>query len=170
MKSDTQGILTNRITARMKQLYISKADMARRLDMDYVTFWRKVNGQRSININLLKRIAELLGTSTAYLMGETDDPVPRSEPVITPVVKVPSNKSLSLSYWGEVVDNIRELIKTENWAEISLVFPLIKSGYDMLAQVEQLRNEEIHSSSSNVVIQSNKMRDMNFGAMQTAAV
>ena len=48
--------------------------MAERLDMEYLTLWRKLSGKRSMDVSLLKRIAEILGTSVAYLLGETDDP------------------------------------------------------------------------------------------------
>ena len=69
-----QDVLKHRIIERMDKFGLSKADMAKRLNMDYTTFWRKLNGKRNIDVPLLQEIAKILGTSTAYLLGETDDP------------------------------------------------------------------------------------------------
>ncbi|MBR1437884.1 MAG: helix-turn-helix transcriptional regulator [Synergistaceae bacterium] len=58
----------------MTERYINKKEMAERLGMEYLTFWRKLKGKRGIDVVLLMDIAHVLGTSAAYLLGETDNP------------------------------------------------------------------------------------------------
>ena len=77
METQETEILYQRVEKLMTERFISIKDMAERLNMEYVTLWRKLNGKRSIDVSLLKRIAEILGTSAAYLLGETDDPSPK---------------------------------------------------------------------------------------------
>ena len=62
----------------MEEQYLSKKDMAKRLGMEYLTFWRTLKGERGIDVVLLMQIAQVLGTSVAYLLGETDNPVSNS--------------------------------------------------------------------------------------------
>ena len=75
MSKQVSEIMSRRIDQLMNARFLNKKDMAERLNMDYSTFWRKVNGKRNIDIPLLLRMADILGTSAGYLLGETDNPV-----------------------------------------------------------------------------------------------
>ena len=72
MKERTPTLFTERVSDLMKRRFLTKKDMAERLNVDYSTFWRKLNGKRNVDMALLKQIADILGTSVAYLIGETD--------------------------------------------------------------------------------------------------
>ena len=74
MESQVPEVLTKRTNRLMAERYISKKDMAERLDMEYLTFWRKLKGKRGIDVALLMKIAQVLGTTVSYLLGETDNP------------------------------------------------------------------------------------------------
>ena len=74
MGVQSSEIFTQRVNQMMKRCFLTKKDMAERLNVDYSTFWRKLNGKRNVDIVLLRQIAEILGTSAAYLMGDTDNP------------------------------------------------------------------------------------------------
>lgn len=75
MDNQIPNILIQRTNKLMAERYLTKKDMAERLDMEYLTFWRKLNGKRGIDVVLLMKIAKVLGTSASYLLGETDSPM-----------------------------------------------------------------------------------------------
>ena len=80
MDNKVSDILMQRTNQLMAERYITKKEMAERLDMEYLTFWRKLKGKRGIDVVLLMKIANTLGTSASYLLGETDNPsLPSSE-------------------------------------------------------------------------------------------
>ena len=74
MGTQTPDVLKQRMSELMKKRYISKKDMAHRLNLDYSTFWRKANGERGVDVPLLMEIVKVLGTTAGYLLGETDIP------------------------------------------------------------------------------------------------
>ena len=76
MGVQSPDIFTERVNKLMKRLSLSKKDMANRLNVDYSTFWRKLNGKRNVDIPVLIQIAGILGTSVSYLVGETNNPIP----------------------------------------------------------------------------------------------
>ncbi len=131
MGVQSSNIFTQRVNDLMKQRFLTKKDMAQRLNVDYSTFWRKLNGQRNVDMILLKQIADILGTSTAYLMGETDKPertpVPPS-PCISENVKRP----LSFAYWGGIVDNTRNIVQSGDKEAIDYVSQMLKKAMSLL--------------------------------------
>ncbi|MBQ3646506.1 MAG: helix-turn-helix transcriptional regulator [Synergistaceae bacterium] len=140
MKEKISGIFTKRMNKLLQQRYISKKEMASRLGLTYLTFWRKLNGERSVDIELLQKIAEVLGTSTAYLLGETDNPAPpieneADENKNLPIINVEDN-NLGLGYWGKVADNAVIVAQQGDKKSIALIIPLVKAAYETLAGIE----------------------------------
>ena len=133
MDNEIKKALLKRIEERMKKCYLNKSEMAKRLDMDYSTFWRKMNGEYSVDAVLLKKIAEVLGTSVAYLMGETDNPVlgVSEEPEQLQLQK--AEKPQDISYWGNFLTNIQKVANSGNLGEISSVESFINSAAGLLA-------------------------------------
>ena len=134
------NIFSVRVSDLMKKRFISKMEMSRRLNIDYSTFWRKLNGERSVDIELLQKIAEVLGTSTAYLLGETDNPAPPienedNENKNLPIINVEDN-NLGLGYWGKVADNAVIVAQQGDKKSIALIIPLVKAAYETLAGIE----------------------------------
>ena len=66
--------LTQRIKQIMAEKHLSPTKIAGELGINYTTLWRRLNGEREINIDFLVKLADILGTSVAFLLGETDDP------------------------------------------------------------------------------------------------
>lgn len=133
MDEKTPKILIERMNELMKQRYISKKEMAERLEMEYLTFWRKLNGKRSVDANLLKRIAAVLGTSVAYLMGETDNPVIglNDAPELTQAENQMTPQDIF--YWSNFLENVQKIATGGNMAEISSVEKFLKSALALLA-------------------------------------
>ena len=134
-------ILNERVKSLITEKGISKAYISRELGIGYSTLWRRLKGERNVNVDFLSQLAKILGTTPSYLMGETDksDCVKheKSSDCKSDNKKAPEeqDKQLGLSYWGEVVDNMRALASSGNENQISLVYSLLKSGLDELSPI-----------------------------------
>ena len=136
MGVQSSEIFTQRVNEMMNQRHLSKKDMAEKLNVDYSTFWRKLNGQRNVDINLLMQIAEILETTVSYLMGETDNPERVDE---ARSVKEKSYKPISYSYWGSVVDETHEVAESDDKEAISYVFQILKYALSLLPMVTDIQ-------------------------------
>lgn len=64
-----------RIRERRKALHMTADELGERIGRDRATVYRYESGRfQKMDIEILKKIASALGTSAAYLNGETDDP------------------------------------------------------------------------------------------------
>ena len=78
-------------------------------------------------MGLLKQIAEILGTSTAYLTGETDNPT-----AIPASLSDEISYELDYTYWGSVVNNSRNVLKNGNREDIAYVYQMLKRALSLL--------------------------------------
>lgn len=66
-----------RIRERRKALHMTADELGEKIGRDRATVYRYESGRfQKMDIEILKKIASALGTSAAYLNGETDDPEP----------------------------------------------------------------------------------------------
>ena len=151
MGAQSPDIFTERVSRLMKRNSLSKKDMASRLNVDYSTFWRKLNGKRNIDLPVLIQIATILGTSVSYLVGETDNPVlphathseSLSEQSTTDEASKGSlhkgrlGQTNGYAYWGGVLDEAQRVAAGRNLKEISLIVPLLKLAYETLATAQE---------------------------------
>ena len=70
-------MLNERIKKRLSETRMTKTELSEKLGIEYSTLWRRLNGERKIDVEFLMQIAKVLGTTTTYLMGETDEPTPQ---------------------------------------------------------------------------------------------
>ena len=130
MSVQTPSVFTERVNGLMKSRFITKTDMAERLNVDYSTFWRKLNGKRSVDMVLLKKIAEVLGTSVAYLMGETDNPTPGANETGEKASHIDgekvSDESEDYSYWGGIINNAQRVARREDKGEMIFIASLLQ--------------------------------------------
>ena len=121
------------------------------------TIFRWENGDSMPNTNKMSKLAEILGTSTAYLLGETDDPTPGviliPKGLMNSTINVGDKNSISnntsptlksflpippMSYWGEVVDNARNLAKKGSHDDILGVSQMLKIALRLLEPALQI--------------------------------
>ena len=140
-------ILNERVKSLITEKGISKAYISRELGIGYSTLWRRLKGERNVNVDFLSKLAKILGTTPSYLMGEIDNPdfIKHEKTVdLKSENKTTTNerdRQLSMSYWGEVVDNIRNLANSGDSNQISLVYSLLKSGLNELIPVEMISGD-----------------------------
>lgn len=67
-----------RLICCRKKLGITKQEAAKRMQLSQPAYLRYESGERSPSIHIIQMMAEVLGTSTAYLTGKTDNPQPDS--------------------------------------------------------------------------------------------
>lgn len=87
-------LIPERLKAAREQLNLSKAEAARRIGLTAASYVRYEAGDRSPSPQVIISIAEKLGTSIAYLTGETDDISPdvvsiykNSDPILFELIK-----------------------------------------------------------------------------------
>lgn len=122
MEGQVPEVLMGRTNRLMAERAITKKEMADRLDMEYLTFWRKLKGKRGIDVVLLMKIANVLGTSVSYLVGETDNPslpVSNDTPVVIqssdPSRKITSEPSRLSFHNGDVSIDIPDTPANKKW-------------------------------------------------------
>ena len=100
-------------------------------------------GKRVPRIIDIERLAQVLGVTTEELL-EVETSQVKEQPL-------PED----FSFWGRVVDMAQKTAKRSNQWEINLILPLLKSAYDLLAQIEQ--NEENPSVSNSIIMKKNNV-------------
>ncbi len=133
-------VINERIEALISSNRFSKAEISERLGIGYSTLWRRLNGERNVNLDFLSELAEVLGTTVSYLIGETDNPervkienVSHPISIEKPRVEPLKENTVSYAYWGGVVDEARRVVERGDIREISSVEPLLKLAYDVIS-------------------------------------
>lgn len=73
MNSSSQTLIPERLLSAREQLHLSKAEAARRIGLTSTSYVRYEAGDRCPSPQVIMTIAEKLGTSVAFILGETDD-------------------------------------------------------------------------------------------------
>lgn len=96
----------DRLRSRMAELSLSQSELARRVGVSQASIYRLVKGD-AYGSKHLHRIARELGTTPAYLAGETDDPdldalppPPPAPPLIMLSVNLPPVRALARMFEG----------------------------------------------------------------------
>ena len=151
-------IISERLKTLMAEKRYSKAEISERLGIGYSTLWRRLNGERGINIDFLSELAKVLDTSVAYLIGETDNPE-RGVNLVMPEIHLPTQITqteptpTNFSYWGGVVDEAHKVAERGNATEIVYIEPLLRLAYDTVAsEREKLEHGDCTLSPESTVV------------------
>lgn len=91
-------VLNERIRKLLSEKRIPKTEISEKLGIGYSTLWRRLNGERSINVDFLLELAKVLGTTASELLYGLDKVAPDSgnestEINIIPVTVAPDMNS-----------------------------------------------------------------------------
>lgn len=128
--------LGTKIKSLRKRKGMTQKELAEAIPTSFSTFRRWENDMHTPNLKEISRIAEVLNVNANEFI-ENDI---NSDEAIHLKTKISQVQYPSMSYWGEVVDNMRNLAQSGNLGEISLIYTLLKSGYEKLANVIALGN------------------------------
>lgn len=91
---NTYTLNCERLICCRKKLGITKQEAAKRMQMSQPAYLRYESGERKPSIHVIQFMANILGTSVSYLIGETENPNPDSylvkldeEPELFDIVK-----------------------------------------------------------------------------------
>jgi len=59
-------------------------------------------------------------------------------------------EEINIGYWGTVFDNAKKVVRIANPQELSLIFPLIKSAYEVIAKTQIKNCSEIKIEQTNL--------------------
>ena len=123
-----------RIKELRKQAKITQPELAEKIGVHETTIRRWEQGKdKGPSVDIIPKVAEILGTSVAYLMGETDNPVLGVNEVPEQLQFQKSEKPQDISYWGNFLENVQKIAKSGNLGEISSVESFINSAAGLLA-------------------------------------
>lgn len=137
-----------RIKELRKQAKITQPELAEKIGVHETTIRRWEQGKdKGPSVDIIPKIANALGTSVAYLMGETDNPIlgVSEEPEqlqlqnaekpqdISYINSEKTEDDLGLSYWGSVVDNARRVAKFGNYENMFDVSEMLKRAQASLS-------------------------------------
>lgn len=110
-------LIPERLISVREKLQLTKAEASRRIGLTAVSYVRYESGERTPSSQVLLSIAEKLGTSVAYLSGETDDISPdvisinkTDNPLLFELIENAKNSDHAtlqrlLSYYRHLVSN-----------------------------------------------------------------
>lgn len=75
---NTITLVRERLISCREKLEITKQEAATRMQLSQPAYLRYESGERTPSIHTLSYMANILGTSTEYLTGKTDDPTPNN--------------------------------------------------------------------------------------------
>ena len=119
-----------RAKLRRKQLGLSGETIAKALNTTRVTVSRWEAGVSEPDDKTKIALAKLLNTSVAYLMDEADTPE-RSTPSLVPEIDTPP-RTVSHAYWGEVIDNARDIGISGDKDTIAYVSQMLKRALSLV--------------------------------------
>lgn len=161
---------TSSLGAKIKSLRkrkgMTQRELAEAIPTSFSTFRRWENDKHTPNLKEISRIAEILDANANEFIESNNNLQKKDIDNVTSSV----SQYPSMSYWGGIIDNIRKVIIHGDIHEISLIYPLIKSGCDMLAQVKDSAKDDLNIPRVDIQ-QNNIGRDatVNFGANSTGA-
>lgn len=125
--------LNERIKKKLSEKNISKAEISKTLGIGYSTLWRRLNGERSLDVDFLIELAKVMGTTVSDLMGET----PNANEVENPIKLIvqtndPSHEVISkpghLTFRdGEVLIDIPDTPTNKQWFNDFLTKVMVKA-------------------------------------------
>ena len=125
--------------------HIKQSELAEMLNVDVSTISRWENDRNIPNGKILKQIADVLKTTTDYLSGETNSPVPVNIGLPHHENNYNTRELPNRSYWGGVADNARNVAKYGNEADKADVCQMLKRALSALIQTtEPPANVDIH--------------------------
>ena len=166
--------IAERMKLSRRKERITQKQLAEKIGVAEISIkrWENADTERVPNVLIIKEIADALNTSVAFLIGEVDGCSIKDEQEIFFSHKQESMKQHNFSYWGEVVDNICELAQSGNAQETSLIYMLLKSGFEKLEKARINRSNDNHNNPHVDIQQNNFGRDatVNVNSIQTGTV
>ena len=140
-------ILAERIRAKRKEKHLTQEELAMLLGISYMTIRRWEGSKCTPNTAKLKRLAEILETSPAFLLGDTnveskDNAEEKINTSVTDRIaqnNINKNTSpMTYAYWGSIVDEVQKAIARNNFNELSIISAVVDNAHDMLTRSKEL--------------------------------
>ena len=159
MKAMNTLSLGEKIKSLRKKAGMTQRQLADAIPISFSTFRRWETEEYKPNVKEISRLAEVLNVSPYELMESSNVPEREySEITRTQSAEGTNIPDPNMSYWGGVIDNIRKVIMRGDLNEIALIYPLLKSGCEMLAEIRNAAMNDENSNFHHVDIRQN-----NFG-------
>lgn len=110
-------LITERLLALRKSKGLTQNDVSRRIDVSRPAYSRYESGEREPDLNTVKKLAGLFGTSSDYLIGLSDssEPLENAEPAIRLLQR--NAKVMSSAQRGKMLNILKASFEDFNWDE-----------------------------------------------------
>ena len=134
----------------------SQEELADLLQVHNNTISRWENGTQEPRMTTVKKIADIFGTTAAYLVGETDNISSDDISKVKDNLNVHERKSKipNMAYWGGVVDNVRCVLNNGNKEDISDVYVILKRAISLITEKSTEGAYNGNNSSYNAAVMS----------------
>ena len=126
--------LSKRVENLISAKNVSKVAISKELGIGYSTLWRRLNGSRNVNVDFLTKLANILGTTPSYLMGETDNPSRNNDMNVSSEVKQAKEQTgmLSFAYWRDVFNAAQDIADSGDKDAITYVSQILNRALSLL--------------------------------------
>jgi len=107
----------NRLKEIREGKKMSAYEIARKLGVTAVSYYRYEKGEQTISAEMLAKLADILGVSTDYILGRTNEPSSQKEEV--DIQKVLKEGKVKL-HWGGVPLGEKEIEEVKHFLEYVL--------------------------------------------------
>lgn len=107
----------NRLKEIRERKKMSAYEIARKLGVTAVSYYRYEKGEQTISAEMLAKLADILGVSTDYILGRTNEPNGQKEEV--DIQKVLKEGKVKL-HWGGVPLGEKEIEEVKHFLEYVL--------------------------------------------------
>ena len=124
-------MLKDKLAKLRKAKRMTQEDLAKRsgVSRNSITNWE--TGKREPKLIDIEKLAKVLNVSPNDFLDETHEVNSKSS-----ASKTHEIKTKGYSYWGEVLDEAKNVAKNRNTQEIAIITPLLRSALDILLSAQ----------------------------------
>ncbi len=127
--------IKDKIRLQRKSAGLNQDKLSELIGVSSKTLQRWENGERSPRLDELGKLAQALGTTAGYLMGETENAGAHEEKTPDEKNNLPINNTsgvseddLDLGYWGAMAERAARVAQSENEGKKKIISAILKQA------------------------------------------
>ena len=153
--------ITEKIKELRKKLNLTQEKLSEKIGVSAMTVRRWEWGDRIPRANELEKLAQALGTTAGYLLGETENAGAHEEKTPDEKNNLPINNTsdvseddLDLGYWGAMAQRAKRVAKSEDKSTKEIIGAILKQATEAVTGAGIITGAESNSTPKFVNIQS----------------
>ena len=167
--------MTEKIKIYRQRKNLTQEKLAELIGVSVMTVKRWEWGQREPRANELGKLAQALGTTAGYLLGETENADAPEEKTPDEKNNLPINNTsgvseddLDLGYWGAMAERAARVAQSENEGKKKIISAILKQAAEAVTGAGIITGAESNSTPKFVNIQSGSNNKNNMSVTSPA--